>query len=336
MQSFTLSKARLGQNSFKAWKKRRTAEQMHAVLCHFKKTDSLNDDVTNAPDDKAEFWMPDMQTRLVAKVPRTSRKEVVLLQNDGSGCKVFPTRAKFEHAIFQLELLRAVLPEPMLRSFGTADPKTLTLHFAALPGSKPICQDAVYERRAYGQTFRVATQASFGTQIFTPQTDYAALAKELGSRSGNANHLVESLLCGAVAQYLVGAGDISMLDFAVVPDRSGLCMFDAADPAADDFRKPVKPFVDELWARPLQRTCSLRAFLEGFLQSDGGLQSARDIVLRHEQGLADALKQRRDDPCCDYYDRASRVMQRSCRLLASLSLSGGGGAAPSSVYFAVN
>ena len=125
-----------------------------------------------------------------------------------------------------------------------------------------------------------------------------------------------------------------MLDFAVVPDRSGLCMFDAADPAADDFRKPVKPFVDELWERPLQRTCSLRAFLEGFLQSDGGLQRARDFVLHHEQGLVNALNQRRDHPHCDYYNRASRVMQRSCRLLASLSLSGG--PASSSIYFAVS
>lgn len=308
---------------------------MQAVLCTLKKTDHLNGgEVTNAEDDRTAFWMPDMHSRLVAKVPRTSRKEVVLLQNDGSGCKIFPTQAKFEHAVSQLELLRRVLPEPMMRSFGRDDPETRTLHFEALPGAKQICQDAVYERKAYGQTFRVANEASFGTQILTPQTDYAALAKELGSRLGNANYLVESLICGVVAQYLVGVGGISMLDFAVAPDRSALCMFDAADPAADNFQRPIKPFVDELWERPLHRTCSLRAFLEGFLQSDGGLQRARDIVLGHEQGLADALKQRSDHTHCDNYDRASRVMQRSCRLLASLSLSGG--PASSSIYFAAN
>ena len=272
-------------------------------------------------DSNGSFWMKDVDTKVVAKVPRTAKKEVVLLNNDGSGKKVFPTREKFDHAVSQLKLLCRVIPNAMICSFGNADPQTLSVPFSALPGSTPLKTDAIHFRTAYGTRFQVAGDAAFGTEVLTSRTNYTALAEELAQRSGNKNYLVEMLVRGAVAQYLVGAGDISMLDFAVAPDRSGICMFDAADPGTDDFKKPILFFVDEVWARPLSQACSLRAFLTAHLDTQAGRSEVRTIVLETEDALARAIVENSESDPQTCLDSVCRLERRACRLVAALSLS---------------
>lgn len=268
----------------------------------------------------AAFWMNDVEKHIVSKVPKTPWKEVVLIFPDGSGKKVFASESKFQNAVFRLGLLRSVLPEPMMRSFRNVDEEERAVYFDALPGSKQLRPEDVVERAAYGKAFRVADAAHFGLEVLSPHTDYDALGDEFGRLSTKESTLAEALLHGVVAQYLAGAGDISISDFAVSPDRCTLCMFDAADEAPDAWHRPVRPFVEEVWARPLPKKCALHDYLQAFLHTEAGHDAARSLVQSTEDALREALRQCTDDPVCNYDERRVSLVRRSCRLFAALSM----------------
>jgi hypothetical protein len=266
------------------------------------------------------FWMNDVEKHIVSKVPKTAWKEVVLIFPDGSGKKVFASESKFQNAVFRLGLLRSVLPEPMMRSFRNVVEEERAVYFDALPGSKQLRPEDVVERTAYGKTFRIADAAHFGLEVLSPNTDYDALGDEFGRLSANKSALAEALLHGVVAQYLAGAGDISISDFAVSPDRCTLCMFDAADEAPNAWHRPVRPFVEEVWARPLPKKCALHYYLQAFLNTEKGHDAARSLVQSTEDALRGALWQCADDPVCNYDERRTSLVRRSCRLFAALSM----------------